>query len=183
MNDEWLAGLDEYDTPGRPSVDDDLVVALDLGEPPATLFTPGPVYDEDDELEDRYTYAPQVVPPWTPALVFDVAMGLDGEEVIFHRHGITHDDWDHISTHPMFLKQVAQQARELGESGMGFRAKAKVQAEMYLVDIDRMVASPTTDQKVKLEAIRSVVKWAGLEPTPSKEEGSSAPQVNIQINM
>jgi len=184
MNDEWLVGLDEYDTPGRPSVDDDLAVALDLPADHPVHLTAGPAYDEDEDPDDYpAVYAPQVVPPWTTALVFDVALGLDAEDVIFRRHNITREEWEHISTHPMFLRQVGEQAREMGETGIGFRAKAKVQAEMYLVDIDRMVASPSTDQKVKLEAIRSVVKWAGLEPTPSREEGSSTPQVNIQINM
>lgn len=179
MNDEWLEGLQDYVTE-----DDDLAAALDLPvDPPTTpalRIAPPP---DDDEDGDYYHYRPETVPPWTPALVFDVALGLESEEVIFNRHGITEQEWHHINTHPLFHRQVAEQTRELSETGVSFRAKARVQAEMYLVDIDRMVASPNTDQKVKLEAIRSMVKWGNLEPAPAKEEGTGAPQVNIQINM
>ena len=103
MNDEWLVGLDEYDTPGRPSVDDDLAVALDLPADHPVHLTAGPAYDEDEDPDDYpAVYAPQVVPPWTTALVFDVALGLDAEDVIFRRHNITREEWEHISTHPMF---------------------------------------------------------------------------------
>ena len=182
MNTEWMAGLEDY-------ADDDLAAALDIPPPPPApttedvpFFAPG-IYDEPEEDNYAYQYSPQTVPPWTPALVFDVALGLETEETLFDRHGLTTDAWAHINTHPLFLRQVADQAREMGESGLTFRTKARIQAEMYLEDIDRMVASPNTDQKVKLEAIRSMVKWGNLEPVPSKEDGVGVAQVNVQIIM
>ena len=177
-----MAGLEDY-------ADDDLAAALDIPSPPPApttedvpFFAPG-IYDEPEEDNYAYQYSPQTVPPWTPALVFDVALGLETEETLFDRHGITKDAWAHINTHPLFLRQVADQAREMGESGLTFRTKARIQAEMYLEDIDRMVASPNTDQKVKLEAIRSMVKWGNLEPVPNKEDGVGVAQVNVQIIM
>jgi len=175
MNDEWLEGMDDY-------VDGDTALAEALDIPPADVAPTHLVeYEEDDYHPDDYH--PQMVSPWTTALVFDVALGLESDETLLARHGITLAEWRHINTHPLFLRQVAEQAREIGENGISFRAKAKIQAEMYLKDIDQMIASQSTDQKVRLEAIRSMVKWAGLEPTPNKEEGSNVPQVNIQINM
>ena len=185
MNDEWLQGLDDYDTPDDDTVTSDLAAALDLPaheEKPSA--SPPSLYPDEDEYPDyRQDYNPQTVPPWTAALVFDVALGLEGHETVLQRHGVTPEEWDHINAHPLFQRQVAEQAREMGETGVSFRSKARVQAEMYLVQLDQMIHSPSTDQKVKLEAIRSVVKWGGLEPQPSKEEGNSTPQVNVQINM
>lgn len=192
VNDEWLEGLDEYID---STYDGELAEVLDL--PPVdtsthtiTAATTAALSDssfyEDEDNEAPYiapVYAPQVVAPWTAALAFDVALGLDTIETLLERHGITPQDWEHIAGNHLFNRQVAEQAREMGETGVSFRGKARVQAEMYLVDLDKMIASPGTDQKVKLEAIRSVVKWAGLEPRPDKEEANKMPQVNIQINM
>jgi len=169
MNDEWLAGLGEYveEIPPRLA--------------PTSRF---PVSTDDlPEHDPPYGYHPQSVPPWTPALVFDVALGLEGIETILSRHDLTEAAWEHINSHPLFHRQVGVQARELSENGVSFRAKAKVQAEMYLVDLDHMISSPTTDQKVKLDAIKYVTKVADLEPRADKTESNGAPQVNIQINL
>lgn len=161
MNEEWLTGLEDY-------------VADEL---PAGVFLP-----EDDEPDAHWPVS-QVEPPWSSALVFDVALGVDDTSVLLQRHGLTPTDWERITSTPHFIRQVAEQARDLAETGLSFRAKAKVQAEMYLIETDRIVYSPHTDAKTKLEAIRSVVKWAELEPRPDKDERASAPMVNIQINM
>jgi len=176
MNEEWTAGMEGY----VDTADEELAAALDLPDNPTLLA----LREDDDEPTYRhYRYDPQTVPPWTPALVFDVALGLEDEDTLFARHSLTKQDWENINTHPMFLRQVAEQARDMGESGLSFKAKAKIQAEMYLTDIDRMVSSPATDQKVRLEAIRSMVKWGGLEPIPNKEDGAGVTQVNLQIIM
>lgn len=172
MNDEWLEGLDEY-----VDSDEELLKALDTdAQLPVTL-------EPDDDDYEPYAYNPEVVPPWTTALVFDVALGLEDEETILYRHGLDSGDWCHINAHPLFQRQVAEQARDINETGVSFRTKARIQAEMYLKNVDQMIAAPHTDQKVRLEAIRSMVKWADLEPKQQKEEGTGFNQVNIQINM
>ena len=123
----------------------------------------------------------ELSPSWPPRLAFDLALGLDTEETILDRHFISPQQWDTLRTNPGFLKELVEQKRSMMENGVTFRAKARIQAEEYLLVLDRLATSPNIDPKVQLEAIRSIVKWAGLEP--KEEKGEAASQQNIQINI
>lgn len=167
MNDDMMMGLDQYEEVPPPPA-------------PAAHF---PVPMEDPEVVEPWEYDSQVSPPWNTALALDVALGIASTDEILDRHDLSTDEYQRIVAHPLFIRQVAQQAREIVENGLSFRTKAKVQAEMYLLELDKMVMAPTTEQKVKLEAIKYVTKVADLEPKVTKEEGSNGPTVNIQINL
>jgi UDP-N-acetyl-D-mannosaminuronate dehydrogenase len=119
---------------------------------------------------------------WPATLVTDLALGLDPLDDILLRHNVPQHRWDVLASHPAFIRAVATQAKEFGESGLTFRAKARAQAEDYLQQIDQIVVDATVDPKARIDAIKSVVKWAGLEPREEASQ-SSSPQVNIQINL
>lgn len=125
--------------------------------------------------------APKVT--WPPRLAFDLALGLDSEEIILDRHMITAEQWEILKSNPLFLREVIERKKDLTDQGVTFRAKAKIQAEEYLLTIDALINDTTVDPKVRLEAIRSMVKWAGLEPKEDKEKATlnNAVQVNINI--
>jgi hypothetical protein len=120
--------------------------------------------------------------PWDPRLILDLAIGVDSLEEILARYGMSLSEYEHMSTLPVFKKELAQTMRDVRENGNSFRAKAKVQAEYYLQEVDELVNDKTTPAGVRLDAIKSVVKWGDLEPKDAKTDGTGATAVNIQIN-
>lgn len=122
--------------------------------------------------------------PWPAELVFDLALGMDDLLALQERYNLSSAQWDALVSHPNFVRAVADKTREITDSGVGFRAKAKLQAEMYLLEVDRIATGQSIDPKVRLEAIKSVVQWADL--LPEKASGApvtNVPQVNVQINL
>ncbi len=86
-----------------------------------------------------------VVNIWTPTLVLEVALGIDSMETILEKHGITWAAWHHIEAIPAFRIELSHQLKELRENGLGFQAKARVQAESYLTELHRIVQNTAGD--------------------------------------
>lgn len=145
----------------------------------------GPV----DQLPD-YDYVAQALvlqdpntAPWPPKLAFDIAMGGDPSDLKV-MYELSEDEYFRIINHPAFRREVSEHAKEIRENGVSFRTKAKIFAETYLAEVDSIVANNEIAATTRLDAIKSVVKWAGLEPQVSREgANSSSPQFNIQINL
>lgn len=120
--------------------------------------------------------------PWDPRLVMDLAIGVDGLDDILLRYGLTQEDYDALTTVPTFRRELSTTLRELRENGVTFIKKAKIQAESYLVDLDDMVQDKNVPAATRLDAIKSIVKWGGLEPKDTKTEQAQGVTVNLQIN-
>lgn len=116
-------------------------------------------------------------------MILDLAIGVDGLEDILPRYDITEAEFTVLSDTPVFRRELAMAMRDAREYGLPFQRKAKVQAESYLEILDHLVYSELTPANVRLEAIRSTVRWAGLEPKESKEgESGEKNVINVQIN-
>lgn len=151
--------------------------------------------DTDDfisgiELDTRPGANPLLVPvvrpdapsPWHARLPFDIALGED-RQALCDRYNLSHAELDALFYVPAFRREVADHTRMIREDGVTFRQKARVQAEMYLEVLDELVGSADVSASTKLDAIKSVVKWADLEPKVEKAVGPVQPQFNIQINL
>ena len=100
--------------------------------------------------------------PWTDRLVFDVAIG-DTVDALMARYDLTEDQVEDLLAHPVFSKAVDDQRRNIVENGIGFKYKSKLLAEDYLEALDNIVRDPQTSAAVKLDAIKSITKWAGYD--------------------
>jgi len=120
--------------------------------------------------------------PWNPRLAFDVALGED-PHVLCERYALTPDALDALFCTTAFRREVADHQKQIREDGVTFRQKAKVQAEMYLEVLDQLVNDMDVSPATRLDAIKSTIKWADLEPKVDKAAQSSMPQFNIQINL
>lgn len=120
--------------------------------------------------------------PWDPRLILDLAIGVDGIEDILTRYDLTEAEFEALASTPLFRRELSLAIRDARENGAPFANKARVQAESYLPVIDTMVVDPTTPASVRLEAIRSIVKWGKLEVDKAAEKASDKVQVNVQIN-
>ena len=119
---------------------------------------------------------------YDPRMILDLAIAVDDITVILPRYGLTEAEFNLLSETPVFRRELAMAMREARENGLPFANKAKYQAESYLEVLDELVYSAETPASVRLEAIRSTVKWARLEVEKGAETGSNAPAISININ-
>ena len=112
---------------------------------------------------------------WPPQLVFDLALGLEDYESIGLRHNISASEIDKLYESKLFRREVAAMTRELQESNMIFRSKAKIQAEAYLGHIHELMDDPDTAPSVKLQIFQTLAKLGDLEPKEPK--GAQIPGV------
>ena len=120
---------------------------------------------------------------WDPRLILDLALGIEDTRQVLERYGLTDNDYIVLCGSRVFRQELAVTIRDVHENGLPFRAKARVQAEAYLEVINDLVYNETTPATTKLEAIRSTVRWANLEPKEDKSEsGNTQAQINVSIN-
>ena len=120
---------------------------------------------------------------WDPRLILDLALGIEDTRDILTRYGLTDNDYIALCGSRTFRQELAVTIRDIHENGLPFRAKARIQAEAYLEVINDLVYNETTPATTKLEAIRSTVRWANLEPKEDKSEsGNTQAQINVSIN-
>ena len=121
---------------------------------------------------------------WDPRLIVDLALAIDALPDILSRYQVTEKEYEVLSTVPAFRQELALVIRDIRENGLGFVAKAKVQAEAYLGVVDAMVYDQTVAPSTRLDAIKSVVTWGRLLPKEDKTQGpqTSAQQINVNIS-
>lgn len=111
--------------------------------------------------------------PWPSRLPFDVALGVEDSDEICLRHDIDPDTLIALLAHPLFQKQVDQHKQDILANGLSFKTKARIQAETYLSELDDIIADKTIGAGLRLQAIQSVVKYAGLEPKNGDGNGNT----------
>jgi hypothetical protein len=149
------------------------------------VYIPAPVADWELVPAEDLRPTPHARPPvnlWDPRLILDLAIGIDEITTILPRYDLTEAEFNLLSETPVFRRELAMAMREARENGLPFANKAKFQAESYLEVLDELVYSAETPASVRLEAIRSTVKWARLEQPTGAEAQGNAPQINVSIS-
>jgi hypothetical protein len=147
---------------------------------PETLFAEAT--PQNLTLVTTPTPAPMTAPaiPWTDRLVFDVAIG-DSIDAIMARYELSEEQIEDLLIHPTFNKAVDDQRRNIVENGIGFKYKSKLLAEEYLESLDGIVRDPSTSAAVRLDAIKSITKWAGYDESAAKGGGSGPSQATRMV--
>lgn len=128
----------------------------------------------------------QTLTAWSDRLAFDVALCLQDSgdmDEIMDRHEIDADDMLRFQQDKQFLRKVRAYRDEIGEKGISFRLKAKAQAEELLETTYMLIHNREVSPAVKADLIKSVVKWAGLEPKNTGEDNVGGAGVKITINL
>lgn len=132
--------------------------------------------------EDPIPYKPLPTNIWDPRLILDLAIGIDDLEVVLRNYNLSEKEFEALTALPAFKRELADTMRDVRDKGVTFTAKARVQAESYLETLDDLIYNVATPAGVKLDAIKSVVKWGALEPQENKDSAGVGQSVNIQIN-
>lgn len=121
---------------------------------------------DDEPLGHGWTPVSMVEVP--PEMVVSIAMGLEEPDVIASRHGFAGEKWTKLQAWKPFLDTVAAQRAEFEKSGLSFRIKAAMKADL-LADklfVDAMGNDVTLMQR--MEATKLFAKLGNLEPKEEK---------------
>lgn len=130
----------------------------------------------------RPTVRPPTQSPWDARLLMDLALMVDSEEDILARYDLTSERLNKLLSNTVFRRELILLRRDVASNGATFRAKARVQAESYLPELDSLVTDIDVPASVRLDAIKQVVKWADLEPKPVAADQQPQSTINVQIN-
>jgi hypothetical protein len=126
---------------------------------------------------------------WNDRMALDLSLILEGSgdtvDDLFEHYNIDADDLRRFTQDKVFNTRVEHFRREIATEGLGFRMKARVQAEELLTTSWNLIHDPGVSPNVKSDLIKSTVKWAGLEPKPDALEagGGGGQGVRININL
>jgi hypothetical protein len=99
--------------------------------------------------------------------------------------GLTEHEFELLCDDHLFKRKVREFAKELVENGSSFALKAQVQAEELLKTNYRIAKDPDTPPAVAVQAINSVVRWAGFDKRPDAggDDVSNRPKISISISL
>jgi hypothetical protein len=106
-----------------------------------------------------------------PALLMEVAAGLEEGWEIADRYGYTSREWEEMEKQEGFQKQVAALRAEMKLSGVTFQRKAALLAEDLLEDVYRLAKNSKSIGDVQ-GAAKFFAQMGRLEPN-AHEKGSS----------
>ena len=139
-----------------------LVLARSLAEDPASLGFP-------------------------PTMAVEVAMRTAPIKEICEAYGITRPEWDSLRTFPAFVQAVKAALEMLKIDGMGFKMRARLQAEELLKTSWAMIHEDKdkVPAAVKADLLKFTIRAAGLDASGTKGDGSLPTGMNnaLQINI
>ena len=121
---------------------------------------------------------------YPPTLPVELALRTAPVRTICESYGLTEADYAALRQDPHFVAHVKRISDELQrDGGMGFKLKARLQAEELLKTSWRMIHNNAVASSVRADLIKFTVRAAGLDGSKDQAAGAATPTLNIQINL
>lgn len=120
---------------------------------------------------------------WPPTLPIEIALKTAPMDSIREAYGYSKEDWSALKHNLEFLSDLRAAVEMVKKEGMGFKMKARLQAEELLKTSWKLIHSGVeTPPSVKADLLKATMRWAGYD---SKETmaGGGQTALNIQINL
>lgn len=122
--------------------------------------------------------------PWPARLPMELALGAEEVDDILLRYEITPERFNTLKHMLPFRRALAEAHKQVRDEGLSFKLVCGRMASEFLEDIYVHFFDSRTGITTKHDLLKSVVRYAGLEPEPkAKEANQGAVQVAIQINL
>ena len=131
--------------------------------------------------ERRLDSIPEVYKTKYERLAVELALALDDADIIFKRYGYSPDEALALAQSLAFSTILERVMREVKESGMSFRAKARMQAEELLGHSFEIATDPNQSAAVRADLIKWTTKVGGLEPKESKDDAKTGGGLTLSI--
>lgn len=140
-----------------------------------------PVQTFDERHTARMDAQPAVLRTAHERLAMELALRMESPEETFKRHGLTAEQGLELLQTAGFAKLLERMTVEVRENGVSFKMKSRAIAEDLLAEVHDMATDPLVSSAVRLDAAKSVVKWAGLEPKDDKEGARGGGGLTLSI--
>jgi hypothetical protein len=138
-------------------------------------------------MNDLEAYQPQRDPAslgWPPTLPIEIALKTAPMNDIREAYGYSQAEWMALKDNIDFLADLAAAVQMVKKEGMGFKLKARLQAEELLKTSWRLIHASNDEvpSSVKADLLKATMRWAGYD---NKEQAQGAVNngFNIQINL
>lgn len=116
-----------------------------------------------------------------PMLAFEIALQHQPIAEICAEYDISRARWEQIKVLPSFVTALREALRLVKVEGVGFRVKARVQAEMLLKTAWIMIHAADTPPAVKADLIKWTGKMADYEPKQNAPAFGQAFSINFHM--
>ncbi len=117
---------------------------------------------DDDPLE--HSWRPKTLVDIPPEMVASIAMGMEEPDEIASRHGFTGTRWEKLKAWKPFNDTVAVQRAEFEKTGVTFRLKSAMKADMLADQVFVAAMGNTVPLGQKLSALQYFTRAGDLEP-------------------
>jgi hypothetical protein len=126
----------------------------------------------DDPIAERHRSQLDAVPSLYKTaherLCVELSLHMEDPEVVFANHHYTHEQAQELLDNPAFVMMLERINKEVRESGLSYRMKARAIAEDLLPHARSIATDPYMSAAVRADLIKWSARVSGLEP---KEKG------------
>lgn len=116
-------------------------------------------------------------------LVAELALGMEEPDDVARRYGWEGRRWDNLKAWKPFLDAVDKQRAEFEKTGVTFRLKAAMKADVLADQVFVKAMANETSLLQKIEALRFFSKMGELEPQPKAAVANTGPGFSITIDL
>lgn len=136
----------------------------------STLIDPEPPRPTAQDRQDaRLGNVPELYRTTHERLAVELALHVEDAEEIFARYHYTVEQAAELLASAAFTALLERVSREVRETGLSFRMKARAIAEDLLPYAHEMATDPLASSAVRADLIKWSAKVADLEPKDSKD--------------
>lgn len=117
-----------------------------------------------------------------PAMIQDLATGVEEPIDIARRYGYTDQEWDELKDDKWLNREVNFAIAERSKSGKTFTTKAKLMSEMLLENVYECALGDNVPAKDKAAVLTVLAKLGNLEPE-KKQQTEAGPGFSITITV
>ena len=114
-------------------------------------------------------------------LAVELALKVDTPDAVFAEYGYTPEQAADLLETPAFEALLRQAAKEVAETGLSFRTKAKLLAGELLPYANDIATDPLQSAAVRADLIKWSAKVAGFEPKESKDDSKTGGGLTLSI--
>lgn len=129
-----------------------------------------PVVTAEQRRDDRMSGVPDIYKAPLERMACELALELEDPTEVFRRYGYAEDRAAALLNSEQFSILLARIGKEVRESGLSFKMKARAMAEGFLADVYDIVTDPLQPTSERGKLIQWTAKVGGLEPK-EKDEG------------
>jgi len=100
---------------------------------------------------------------YPPTFPIEIALRSAPLQSICEAYGIDREEWDHIRTDVLFLRDLKAAMDMVAKEGMSFKLKAKLQAEELLKTSWRLIHADDAPPAIRAQLIQATMRWAGYD--------------------